>query len=626
MLGLCVAAALVLDLGLIRVDRQVDKSAQDAAAVAGANGLVDDLTNPVFHPFAGVCQAFNYLKVNDRSFSDATTPIWSNGNGGPVSGNANGCDVSHATDVCVKDNPTTWARARATSNDGKYQLTIQSGYKILPPAGTWDLSYGNIKDVTGGAFYEDALPAYSGDFGDVAHYGGCDQVVVIVAETKDTTLGAPAAATMSTRVRSVGRVRIDPPESPYALLILERTDCQVLTNGNNGVAAINVDGYKTHPGMIHADSNGSGSSCNKQLIVGQKADGVVAHEAPDDGTPGQISTVATTNQSDGLTNVYAGPKPPGSAPVSSSLVTRSVLDSVYLSGVTAARDAASFAWTAAAGAGTVPDGTWTKINSCPSGDVAGVKLLVKCNNMNNSANFTDATDIIFTGTLGGGSATIRMPKANNVYVVGSSSPNGVGVEAGTQLSMHDNDAGCSSTYNAGITRAKLFVYGGSLKVNGGLFRACDTTVVLMGNDPTACLPVGTPTYYPNGNVCEGLSKPGNGVVDMSGNGSVDWTGPNKVDDEIQASKTDHDALEDLALWTESYGSQGLGGSGTVHLAGVFAAPNAKPLKLNGTPIWQVLNSQYVVRTLENDGGAIFNMRPSPSLPVAPPQVNFYLAR
>jgi hypothetical protein len=578
-----------------------------------------------------VCQALNYLKVNDRSFATATSPTWTNGNGGAIAGNPDGCNASHATDLCTKDDPSTWARWQATTNEGKLTVTIQSGYKILPPSGPVDPinTYGNLAAVTGGAFYEDGLASYSGDFGDVATYGGCDQVGVFVTESRPTTIAAEAAKTMGTRVRSVARVRIDPPESPYALLILERADCQVLTNGNNGVAAINVDGYKTHPGMIHSDSNGSGGSCNKQIIVGQKPDGVVAHEAPDTNAPGSISTVATSNQSDGIANVYAGPSPPGIGPTSSSLVTREVLDTVYLNGVTTARNNAAFAWTAAAGPGTVPDGTWTKINGCPAAGatVTGTKLLVKCNNMNSSADFPDATDIIFTGSLGGGSATIRMPMANNVYVVGGgSNNNAVGVEAGTQLSMHDNNTGCSSTFNSSVTRAKMFVYGGSLKVNGGIFRACDTTVILMGADATACLPTATPTYYPNGQVCNGLSKAGNGIVDMSGNGTVDWTGPNKVDDDIQASKTDHDNLEDLALWTESSGVQGLGGSGTVHLAGVFAAPNAKPLKLNGTPTWQVLNSQYVVRTLENDGGAIFNMRPSPSLPVAPPAVTFELVR
>lgn len=627
MVALCVAAGFVVDLGLLRVDHQVNKSAQDAAAGAGANGLVPDLNNPTFHPFAGVCQALNYLKANEGPFSDISSVTWTNGDGGAIAGSPDGCNSSHASDLCTPAAPATWARAQADSNNGKFRVTIQSGYKILPPGVTGDATYGNVNAVTGGAFAEDRLDAYSGDLVDpTKDWGGCDQVAVIVTEIRGTTLGAPAAGSMGTRVRSVARVHIGEPDSPYALLILEQKDCQVLTNGNNGVAAINVDGYETHPGMIHSDSDGSGANCNKEVIVGQKADGVVAHEAPSGGAPGSISTVASTNQSDGIANVYSGPKPPGAGPTSIPIVTREVLDTIYLNGVTAARDSAAFAWAAASAPVTAPPG-WTLISSCPTGNVSGTKLVVKCNNMNNNATFTDATDIIFTGTLGGGSSTIKMPKANNVYVVGGGSGNNaVGVDSGTQLSMHDNDAACPSLYDSSITRARLFVYGGSLNISGGFFRACNTTVILMGSDSFACLPASTPTYYPDGQVCNGLSKPGNGTVEMSGNNNVDWTGPNKVDDEIHATQADHDDLEDLALWTESSGSQGLGGNGTVHLAGVFAAPNAKPLKLNGTPVWQVQNSQYVVRTLENDGGAIFNMRPSPSLPVAPPRVTFELIR
>jgi hypothetical protein len=618
MVSLCVAAAMVLDLGLLRVDRQEDKSAQDSAAVAGANGLVASLASPApFHPFAGVCQALNYLKVNSSKFKTFSSESWQDGNGAVLGGSGFGCTPAQAAAICTASTPTTWARFRGVSNDGKTTVFIQSGYTV---------SGGNISTVTGGDFSEESMPAFAGDTGD-ATYGGCDQVAVFVVDSRDTTFGnAAGVSKVSTRLRSVARVHIAPPQSPFALLVLERTDCQVLTNGNNGVAAINVNGYKTHPGLIHADSDGSGASCNKQIIVGQKADGVVAHEAPDTNAPGSISTVATSNQSDALANVYAGPASSKSAPVSSGQVTRSVVDSIYLNGVKAAVASSAFAWTAAAPPVTVPDGTWTKINSCPSGNVPGTKLLVNCGNMNNSATFTQATDIIFTGTLGGGSSTIKMPKAQNVYVVGSGQPNGVGVQPGTLLSMHDNDSACSSTFDPAASRAKLVVFGGSLTVSGGTFRACNTTVILMGNDSTGCLPASSPTYYPLGKVCNGLTKVGNGVVNMTGNGTVDWTAPNLDTDEEQASQADHDALEDLALWNESYGSQGLGGSGTVHLAGVYVAPNAKPLKLNGTPTWQVLNSQYVVRTLENDGGAIFNLQPLPSLPVAPPTVTFELVR
>ena len=59
---LLVVAALVLDFGLVRVDRQVDKSAADAATVAGLHAL--NTGEGKAHPYIGVCTAVRYLQRN----------------------------------------------------------------------------------------------------------------------------------------------------------------------------------------------------------------------------------------------------------------------------------------------------------------------------------------------------------------------------------------------------------------------------------------------------------------------------------------------------------------------------------------------------------------------------------
>lgn len=641
---LLVTSAMVVDLGVLRVDRQSDKAMADAAAMAGANGLVPDVNDPQIHPFAGVCQALAYLKANRSGFSTLTNEQWSDGAGTAVGAPdcSNLANPDSRTCSTVGDR-TTWARFTAKSDDGRTSIAIQSGYD-LSSAGADPLDA-----VAGGPYSEDSLPVYSGDSGapdpadpNAVDLGGCENLVVIIGEDRDTTMGAQATEQISAWTRSVGRVTIAPPESPYALLILERHDCQVLVNGTNPTAKIDVQGYGEHPGLIHsdsdgtADSNGDGapdnSSCNKAVLIGQRAGGVVAHEAPDTGAPGKISTVALSNQADSPLNVYSGPAP-GSPPVSASQATRSIVDRVYLDGVHSAVTNSSPAWSAissgsapASSFGSAP-GTWTVITGCPSGSVAGAKVFIKnCSNMNNNATFPDATDIIFPGKLGGGSSTIRMPKARNVFVFGDSSSNGSGVSTGTALSMHNDGVldQCPSTYSGSGSRAKLMVYAGSLTVGGGSFQACGTTVILMSNRSDACLPATTPTYFSDDKPCGGGY--GNGIVNFSGGASVDWTAPNMNDDQFQARQVDHDNLEDLALWDEAGGAQGIGGSGTVHLAGVFAAPNASPLKINGNPTWQVQNSQYVVRKLEDDGGGIFSLMPSPTLPVAPPTVTFNLVR
>ena len=95
MTALLVVTAMVLDFGLVRVDRQVNKSAADAAAVAGVYGLDGGDGQP--HPYIGVCQAMRYLAQNDDRFSGVTDTApgvaWSDGNGASV---GNGCRTPRA--------------------------------------------------------------------------------------------------------------------------------------------------------------------------------------------------------------------------------------------------------------------------------------------------------------------------------------------------------------------------------------------------------------------------------------------------------------------------------------------------------------------------------------------------
>ena len=90
--------------------------------------------------------------------------------------------------------------------------------------------------------------------------------------------------------------------------------------------------------------------------------------------------------------------------------------------------------------------------------------------------------------------------------------------------------------------------------------------------------------------------------------------------------TDLADLEDLAVWGETYGTYQIGGSGAVHLAGLFMLPNADPLRINGNAAFTVKDSQFIVRKLESTGGAIFTMQPQPSLPIRFPSLTYELVR
>ena len=611
MLMLTVTAALVLDFGVVRLDRQQNKLAADAAVAAGLQAA--DKGTGDFYNATAVCAAYEFLKANREQLSGLPAGV---------------CAAPSAAQVCVPGSPGTDFTYNATTTSGNksFEVWIKSSYKV--------------GEATGGGTFPDetSMTSLAADTGDSVKQG-CDQLAVIIRQKTKPGLGQLiSSGDLVSRTRSVGRVSDGPPESPYALLILERHDCDALANASGGAGGrIDVTGFDTHPAMIHVDSDGTGSQCPSKPIVEGKnpgtcpdpalpaaptCGGVVAHEAPVGGSPGQITVVGTSNVSDGTPKTYAGPYP-GTSPKFRDQVSRKVLDKVYLQGVTNAVSAAAPSFTAAA-AGTAPAG-YASYDCTVTGTITVTKAFVKCANFNKDVTFSNATDVIFTGQVS--SDKLSMPVATRVYIVGGTSPAGVSV--GTTFAVHDNNAAsCPSAYSASAGRAQLFIKNGSLKTAGGsYFRACNTTVIMMGGDTGACLPSTSPyavTY--TSTPCPSSPAAGNGTLDMSGNGTIDWTAPNNVDDLVKATDADHLNLEDLALWDETYDTQNVGGGGYMHLSGVFAAPNAVPFKLNGGATQDVKNSQYVVRQLWSTGNGTLSMQPLPSLPVAPPKFEYTMVR
>ena len=70
MVAILVAAAMVLDFGIARLDRQKNKAVADSAVAAGMRGL--DMGDGRTHPFHGVCQALEFLKANKPALSSLT--------------------------------------------------------------------------------------------------------------------------------------------------------------------------------------------------------------------------------------------------------------------------------------------------------------------------------------------------------------------------------------------------------------------------------------------------------------------------------------------------------------------------------------------------------------------------
>ena len=636
---LLVVAAMVLDFGLIRVDRQVDQSATDAAALAGAHAMDRaGQNNAQPYPYLGICAALRTLQVNDPRFASISSASgWTNGLGTAV---ASGCtDATVQATTCDPANKATWGAFDWT---GSYQGTnievhIQSGYQ-LPMTGSDGWS-------------EDSLPAAQSFADD--HDGGCNQLEVEVHQFRNPTLGSIATKSqLVASVRSVGRIYSAPGGDAPALLLLKRTGCPVLTTGSNSGGYIAVKGAisssgRSQPGTIHADTDGSscsgGSGAN--IFDGRFPAGIVAYAAPlssspstaDPTKPGTITSYAASLGKSGSILRDANTNVCGSYALYTAfsstacngtktdvtpggLVTRTAIDNRYLTGINAIVSAAAPIWSLTAT--NAASYGYTVMGCTDTPPPAAAKVFVNCATFKEAATFaTSTTTVVFNGVVNPqNGATIALPAATKVYIFGQAGGSAISLGGGTggTFSMHtagNTTSGvCTNTPTGpdpgGLSADKAVVVVKSGQLNesaSGALQLCYTTMVMMGNGANACL-TNLPTEEANGPTTTPCSTgAGDGQINQQG-GNVDWTAPNQYDLTTLADGTpdptkapgwsDPNGPEDLALWTESYGAASspkftLTGGGTEHVVGVFMTPNADPFQLGGGATLNLTNAQFV---------------------------------
>lgn len=664
MTALLIASAMVLDFGLVRIDRQVDKSGADAATKAGLYGLMG--ADGKAHPFRGVCTAISYLAKNDVRFSSVTggAGSWTDG-ASPAATVAADCTSAATLDkTCTPGNSATWAKYTWT---GTYQgqalkVQIESGYALA-----------------GSAFPEENLPGVAADVADSAQ--GCDQLAVIVTHNRKPGLGSLAtSADLVSRVRTVGRIYSGPGGDAPAMLLLKRTGCPILNTGSNGGgSSIHVYGGlslggNSQPGTIHADSDGSG--CSGSIFDGKASNGIVAYAAPqaanpalaDPTKPGLITSVAGTRSSIGIgtvrdsaTSVYssAAKDEAGAAsatrkePQGRTQVTRSVIDSRYLGlgttpqvgikGIVTTAQSAVFSKTVNNAAQALTAGFERYVNSCnPSAvDLLGVtstsNLWIDCTA---NGGFTGtlpilARRVVFAGSIQppNSAVGVNLPNAEKVYVFGDPTKNAISLSTGSVLNIHTagnlTGSACSTTQSA--NKAVLVVKAGQVKQTGGTLRLCYTTAVLMGNDPAGCLPT-TEGNAPTATPCSGTT--GDGHFSQNG-GDVDWTAPNQYDamndtngnplPTSPAAWWDVNGPEDMALWAESGTDAGhsfsMNGQGALRIQGVYMAPNAEPFSIGGGATQNLVNAQYIASSISLNGNTTaLTMKVDPNSAVQLPKL------
>lgn len=597
---LLVIAAMVLDFGIARLDRQTDKSLSDSAAMAGIAQMGVDVSQP--KPWAGVCSAIAFAKaeLNRQGFT-AFTDTYSRQSGAGLPSNT--CsDSNELTRVCTASTPSTMAKYVGTStaaSGGSVRLEIYGGYSLGSSGFPEESQYANLQSDQGAS-------------------GGCDQLAVVVIHSRRPGLGSLATSSdIKTVMRSVGRIELgNEGKSPVALLILEQHDCaSIQTNGNT--TQLFVRGSGIRPGLMHSDSLGDGGNagnCNSKKIVGGSGK-IKAFRAPTGTATGVIGIRALRPGEAGAVSANAYDSPPaveaegapGSLPEGRPLVTRSPVDERYLTAVTNRFSSAAGAWATVPGSAVTTCGGGTGLNTtissssvffdCPSG------LTI------DSVRFTGAdTRIVVNGPLtikSGG--TLDIPYGSELLVKGpgTSGANDVGFDNGGTLKLHTNDAAsCAATDSATSGRAEFVLGSGFYKQtnSGAVLRMCHTFFGTMGN--TSAMP----TYTDPGPAPVDNSR--NGYLTING-GTIDWSAPNAKPG-IPSTSADWLNFEDLAFWTETSKESSIGGNGYMTLAGVFMLPNANPFSIGGTGGQSVENSQYVVRKLSANGGGTLTMSPDPN--------------
>lgn len=569
---LLVAAALVLDFGIVRLDRQTNKSAADSAATSGLQGLNFHNDGKIY-AFRGACAAFEALKSNEPALSGL---IWSD------------CSDSAKLDLeCSPSNAATHADYVATSGD--YRVEIHAPY-----------------DVTEGGFPEEELETLENDAGD-DELGGCDQLAVIVEQARTPGLGSLATSgDLVSRVRSVGRVTIESDtENAVALLLLEQRDCDaIVINGSNSFVRVRANGDS--PGFIHSDSLGDVCTGQQRILVGEHANGIVAEQTGGaDPTPGlirvrAIGTPTAIRAYDSLANVVAQ----GGTPTAGGLVTRLPVDTRYIS---AARNAVSDynMQLATNGAGYTIFGCNASRAALEAVPASG-KIWINCTSGSetfNTAGLNLNAGTVFFNAKQVAANNLSLPGATRVYIRGDTATNGTALSvSSTTFRMHHGGAtSCADTTIVPSTsRARLVIGAGSIFSNsGGEVALCGTTVVLRGGSTTGCIPTTSGTA-PASTSCNGRISLG---------GPTDWTAPSTTPNQV-TDTTLYSDLEDLALWSEAAGSYDVGGGGAMHLSGVFFLPNGE-FKVHGGASQDVKNSQYIARKFRADGGSNLDMAPNP---------------
>lgn len=545
------AAALAVDLAVVRYDLRADRLASDAAAMAGASAI---------EPFTGSnaevgCEmAIDYLQANIED--EGALGSYSCG------GFASACVDSVARTVTVTAPPYTFEIVHPVPDSHPYL-----GSQAL-----------NL------------------EFDGVA----CQRLGVRVQRLRDFTFGAAIGFdNTTTDVRSVARIRPDVGEGDVVpLVLLEPFDCDALTADGQG--KVTVTHFEDSPGVIAADSDGSGAcGASAPYIIEVQANGNQRwiRALPVPGAGGARSAILSYALSGRAGTVPGNAFNPAdlTTPIDPSLMDPS--------------DPAASAFQ------LYPEPTFRsdRVTRAP------IDHRYNC-----KTSYPDYLGIPIRPCSGSGTANID----NHIATYGE--PAGVPPPGGWPRWTTDIDTNGDCVVGVGETYVVTNATGGvwvdcpgTLEINGGSVTFSDVNAVFDGglelkSDAVFEMnPSGAGdrwAYFREGGTITKVAQASinftrtfvfmeDGFIDLVGGvGGLVWTAP-----------TDSaNWYEDMALWSD-LGDEPheLGGQAGNQLTGTFFTPFANPFILKGQAGQLQTSAQFLTRKLEVTGFTEVRMEPDP---------------
>jgi hypothetical protein len=573
MLVLVGVAGLVVDLAALRLDRQADVTAADAAAVNGAYAL-----DPMIggSPQAGCTKAWTYLADNLSDLpSGATFP----------------CTSFATSSSCTN---STTAGTSVSEVVGNYTITMETPVPDSDPL---------MVDPTG----EPVQLSHDGT--------ACQRFGVLIAMHQNFLFGrAVGVGSGNTTTRAVARYSLHQGNNFPALTALDPHACPGISAGGGFIEAFSASDATTgqsSPGLIYADSDGAGYSggggCNRGSNVvievnGSNNGGYTYSPSTCSALPsvsagiiwaqctatdtGVIGTYALSTANSGVAykpgyNYF--PTPTAMA----QPITREPVDALYHCsnvsssyGIACTDDAINDLNTAYASVSSTTPG-WTVVTTC---SVTGTLTLA-------ADTFVDCPD---SGNGGGGftikGGTVTISAGGPVVFAGSIN--------------FSSQGGNLWVVASGATQGDT---------NLGDYANAPDSIVYLQNSGSLTTTSGSSVVLPHTLVYSGSGS--NGCLNIVSGSTVAWS----------AVASSSDKYRKLMFWSEGSCNAGGGtkastfdGGAALTMDGILFSPNAN-WTITGNSSVDARNVQFWVNTISvssNSSGLLLRPDPDNAVPVA----------